>query len=144
MKDFRELAEHCLTLIGSEPDTVKAYGILKSANVLMGGFGVERVHECGKTLLYVNTGESYGDTLLFADDEFSVGSYAGWLEDVKTEYDDENFTTACGNCGHRTPCAERWNETRCEQCGCNVQDGSPMPKPTDDNESEQLDTADTN
>jgi hypothetical protein len=144
MPTATELAEACYKMVShcgeiEDSTTVYARGILNAANVLMNGCGVESVTECGRTLLYVNVGDSYTPTMTYSDvDGFSVQSWGGWVEELESEKAERDNEVRCGNCSEFTPChPDGWTLTRCHSCGCNVQDGRPMPEPTDDEDGEE-------
>jgi hypothetical protein len=130
MKPTPKQLETALRIADYLADHKGCHATLCVLNDVLGLFGVEVVvAPDGHELSYCNTGDPHTPTVCYDHNEgtFGVMAWGPWLEECETAYDDAHFTTACGHCGHRTPCAEKWNDTRCEQCGRNVQDGRPMP-----------------
>lgn len=85
--------------------------------------GVESVSECGRSMEYLNTGDTYTTTVICEGTECSVGSWGAWVESVENEYNDENDTIKCAHCSNYTPVAEPWDCTVCNYCR-NYVDGS--------------------
>lgn len=109
-----------------------AENFLKSACKADWTFGTERVAaEFGdydyndSEAEYINTGDSYGETILVEDGEVFVTSWADWLEEKEREYAEATKKTKCGYCGEWRRTAEEWRDTECD-CGHYV-DGRELP-----------------
>ena len=98
-------------------------------------FGIETVDlpEAGKSLSYLNTGETYTPTVC-QETQYTnsingpesesgpcfVSSWGDWFETAEQKYCQENGVIRCSNCGEFTPVHEPWDQTICENCGLNV------------------------
>lgn len=118
LKLLKEIAAHCTTLEQAE-------------RAMPESCGIEYVN-CGDARLgYVNTGDTYDMTICQEDDgALFVCSWGDWFEETENEQNADEGTITCGNCSARTPLDDErdWSETRCDSCGCNVSDGTPMPE----------------
>lgn len=83
---------------------------------------------CGKECHYLNTGETYENTVLADENEaLSVGSWGDWLEEHEAAYCENEGVIKCGCCGGFPKRFESdWHNTECE-CGHYV-DGTPLPE----------------
>lgn len=81
---------------------------------------------------YLNTGRSYGTTLILTDDyvngrKLLVSSWGDWLEQNEHFHMEESQTIRCGYCGHFTPFnygEDDHNQHFCEHCNYNVSGGN--------------------
>ena len=94
-------------------------------------FGVESASVQGKDMYYLNSGDTYADTLCWDQEgeEFFIGCWGDWQEAAEQEYCEENDSIHCGYCGAFTPLTEgvEWRETVCESCGWYVDGGRKAP-----------------
>lgn len=113
---------------------------LTSAEYVMQKFGIlthgiERVECAGKSIRYVNVGETYDPTVYAQGGEYFAGSWGQWYETTENEHCEAEDVIRCAYCGEFTPLCDKalaepkgarhsWNETICEHCGRNVSDGS--------------------
>ncbi len=88
-----------------------------------GTFGIEYVSVAGCEAAYINTGDTYGTTVLCEGGNCEVSTWGDWVEAVEAEHCEDEGVIRCGYCGEFTPVAEEWRDTRCECCGRNVQTG---------------------
>ncbi len=86
-------------------------------------FGVEKVSCAGRSIFYINLGETYTPTIIREGGEFSISSWGAWYEEVENEHCQESGEIRCGYCGEFTESAEEWSETICNHCGHNVASG---------------------
>jgi hypothetical protein len=80
-------------------------------------FGIESIECWGRSIRYVNRGDTYAETILEENGELFTGSWGGWLEEVETDYCEDNEMIRCGHCGEFSPVASDWRNTVCEHCG---------------------------
>lgn len=94
-------------------------GNWKTADDILGGFGIEYVSCCGKELKYINLGDTYIETICAEGNNLPfVCSWGNWYEDVEQEYCQDNDVIRCGYCGEFTPMNEEcWRDVVCECCG---------------------------
>ena len=83
---------------------------------------IEYVECGGRELSYVNTGETYEDTVCYeeggAQGGYFVCSWGAWYEEAEAEYEEENDVIRCGYCGEYTPRGEGvWSDVACGACG---------------------------
>lgn len=94
-------------------------------------FGIESVSCEGRSMRYVNTGETYDSTVYCESREYFAGSWGAWLESAESEHCEATDTIRCGHCGEFTALCDKalsepqgarhsWRETICEHCGHNV------------------------
>jgi len=113
-------------------EACKSCASIEAADKLLAGFGVEYAAVADRELAYVNTGESYADTVCQEDNgPLFVSSLGAWVEATEDEHCKDTDSIRCAYCGAFTPlCAaalaepvgERysWADTVCESCGHNV------------------------
>lgn len=55
---------------------------LELANELLGGYGVESARVGDRSILYVNMGDTYDNTIIYDEEEFQyrIGSWGDWVE----------------------------------------------------------------
>ncbi len=83
------------------------------------GCGIESIVVAGKTLHYVNTGDTYTTTLCYdeSEDEIFEGAWGDWLEETEGKHCADNNVIMCGYCGEFTPNNEdNWHDVTCEHC----------------------------
>lgn len=104
-------------------------GLEDDANQLLDGHGIEELFWCGRTLRYVNMGDTYIDTVCrdLETGKVWVGCWGDWFAEVEKQYMADTGTIHCGYCGHFTPHPEGvdWREVICESCGYFVDGGKP-------------------
>lgn len=83
-------------------------------------FGFESVECAGRTLRYLNSGDTYAETILRVAGGCEVGSWGDWCEQTEAEHCEESGEIRCGYCSAFTKCAEEWRDTVCHCCGHNV------------------------
>ncbi len=98
-----------------------ALAYLERAGVLC--FGIESVSCAGRSIRYINFGDTYETTIIKEGGEFSVCSWGAWYEATENEHCEESGEIRCGYCGEFTESAEEWSETICAHCGHNVASG---------------------
>jgi len=88
-------------------------------------FGIEHISACGKSMDFINMGDTYDTTIVCEGGEYIVSTWGGWLEDVETEYCEEEGMIQCSHCSKFTPIEEgdNWHDVSCESCG-NFVDGT--------------------
>lgn len=120
--------------------------VLAAINDIIRGCGVEAILDDDNNVIaeYVNTGETYSGTVLYdhALGEYILSTWGDWYEAWEHEEEEDNDTTTCGWCSHRTPNnKEEWHEVICELCH-NYVDGKPGPKPKKDEDDDWEDDED--
>lgn len=112
-------------LIAAREDKKLATAIPILAIHSIDSYHVESVNFQGRTLNYVNRGDSYLETVCEENGEFFLSSWGGWLEIAETSYCLHNAMIRCGYCGEFTPkyVGIDWREVTCQQCGHNVATG---------------------
>jgi len=82
-------------------------------------FGIESVSVCDKTMSYIDFGDTYDNTVCREGNEFWVGSWGSWVEEVENQYCEKEGAIMCGYCGEFTPLEEGtdWRNCVCEHCG---------------------------
>ncbi len=86
-------------------------------------FGIETVDCAGRSIRYINMGETYAPTIIQEGGEFSICSWGSWYEGAENEHCENEGEIRCAYCGEFTPCADEWSETTCDHCGRNVANG---------------------
>ena len=94
----------------------KAEEMLNEASILV--FGIESINVCGKTLNYINTGETYEPTVCECEGKIFVSSWGDWLEEIESGYSAETGEIHCSYCGcWFSEDGDRMTGGRCEECG---------------------------
>ncbi len=83
-------------------------------------FGIESISCAGRSMQYLNAGDTYESTVIEENGELSVSSWGDWYEGVEQEHCEEEGVIRCGYCGEFTPVEEEWRDTVCESCNHNV------------------------
>lgn len=98
---------------------------------LLDHFGVEGV-SCGDDSMdYLNTGDTYSETIvLTSDGELLCTTWGNWYENAEREHCEENSVIRCGYCGEFTDdsyygdedddCDKDWHDIVCQSCGNRV------------------------
>src|SRR4030042_5024430 len=84
---------------------LKSYGVTT--------FGIESVSLAGRTLQYVNLGDTYDETVIEELGKLSVGSWGSWYEAAENDYCEAEGLIRCGHCGEFTPVAAEWRGNVC-------------------------------
>jgi uncharacterized Zn-finger protein len=109
-------------------------------------FGVENIWCAESNLDYLNSGDTYTDTICQSDNgECFVSSWGDWVEIVEKEYCEDEGKIRCGYCGEFTTIEENedWQDVTCEYCGRNVSSGEiPLVEKTEDDDDEIVDLDD--
>jgi len=103
-------------------DRASRYNRLALAEAYLKGcgiqtFGIESVECAGRSIRYVNLGDTYDETVISEGCKLSVGSLGGWLEGAEQDYCEAEGVIRCAYCGEFTPVADDWGNTVCEHCG---------------------------
>lgn len=81
--------------------------------------GIEYVSMGGKTLAYLNVGETYEPTVCSVDDGCCfIDTWGGWYEAATAAHEQKTKTIRCGYCSEFTPRTENtdWREIECAFC----------------------------
>lgn len=62
-------------------------------------YGIESIQVCGRSLKYINRGDTYDTTICSEDGNLFAGSWGGWLEQVEEEFEREEGKYKCCYCG---------------------------------------------
>ena len=99
---------------------------LGRAGWLHATFGVEycsvpdNADSPAKSMAYLNTGDTYSETVICEDGKCSVSSWGDWYEQAEQDYEDEEGLIHCGYCGAFTDFDsenEQWHEVIFNHCG---------------------------
>jgi hypothetical protein len=80
-------------------------------------FGIESVSVAGRTIRYVNLGDTYDQTVIAEGIKLSVGSWGGWYEEAEQDHCEAEGVIRCGYCGQFTPVDDDWLGMVCQHCG---------------------------
>lgn len=110
MSDFERFVDW-VDFLGIDPKQA-----FERAEYLLDHFGVEGVSCADQTMAYLNTGDTYSETLILDSEGLSVSTWGDWYESTEQVYCEEEGVIRCPFCGEFTPVEEQWRDTICESC----------------------------
>jgi len=90
-----------------------------TADELLDHFGRESCSVGDASMDYLNTGDTYSETLVLdSDGSLICTTWGDWHDAAEIEYREENDVVRCGYCGNFTDdYADDWHDNVCNTCG---------------------------